>query len=44
MRLHEPIFLLIQYMTGLGSLVIPCIALGLLCACPFIARRIIDHV
>ena len=44
MRLHEPIFLLIKYMSGNTDLIIACIALGALAACPFLVRRIIDYV
>lgn len=32
------------YVTGFVSYIIPCLALGILCACPFIVRRIIDYV
>lgn len=32
------------YVSGFSSYILPCIGLGLLCACPFVIRRIIDYV
>lgn len=32
------------YVTGFVVYILPCIALGLVCAIPFIIRRIIDYV
>ena len=44
MRLHEPLYLLSMYLSGNWELIVACIGLGILSACPYIGRRIIDHV
>lgn len=33
-----------RYVSYASALLFPCLGLGVLCACPYIARRIIDNV